>query len=511
MALVVTQQPDKFASAYAPLLVKLTSKRYPINNTPGESNIPIIEIRVADATDVSTYGAPLTVGDVFVQHVDTGGASWVKGDKLFIFATGNSLYDGVYGIKGIVGGTITIIDAEDAGLDFGGVCSKQYQGYNIIADMITEASGEITRYRLSADPDGVFTLDAGPLCRRTFKDIFEIAEGSGSIQFIPGNKYITQSWSVIFSEAYMVFDGDTGVGTYVEQGKQGDTATVASKIAVNNVQPYANTSAGHYWEDGLEDYIVDPLISNRTRFLTYGERGGVNSFDINTAQRVADGEDFWLAFLWDRPGSNVGLRIVTFGSDGLQNSLDDVTFSPDAADSYLFNASPDALGSYVPANTDHYYIQLRNAVTGVYSERFYFKIVSPCETAQRFYFLNGMGALDQYTVEGKDVRDTRIRRSTVEKPHMELTLGNEGDWQRRTYAVDITRRYTATTRTERKDTARWLLDEFFESTDVRALSYRNGAKFTRVILDASDPSVGPRGTRFDVTWSYGTDNRKHRR
>lgn len=94
---------------------------------------------------------------------------------------------------------------------------------------------------------------------------------------------------------------------------------------------------------------------------------------------------------------------------------------------------------------------------------------------------------------------------------MELTLPNAGDWQRRTYAVEIKRRYSAQTRTERKEIARWLLDEFFESVDVRALSYDGNAAYTYAILEAQNPAVGPRGTKFDITWSYGTDNRKQRR
>ncbi len=516
-SLTITQTPPKFQSAYKPLLVKVTSSRFPVNNGPGESNLSVDQVKVADATDVTTWGAPLTVGDVFIRHAPVFPGVINVGDSIKLFNMDSQLYNGIHKVTGRISSVATIIDAENEGTANSGRMSKHYAAYNVIAEMTTE-NGATAKYRLTADPDGVFVLDCGPLCRRSFKDIFEVLPSDSPVTtVVSGNGYITQRYSVNFSEAFIVVDEDTGVGTYTELGKSGARINYSGGIAVNSVQPYhhINERTGqpdHEWMDDLDDYIIENDVSDRIRFLTYGLRGQTGSNDPARLQRVAEGEDFFLSGLWDAGVSdNVQLRFTAYGADNLQDETDTINITIPDCDSFILNVSPDALG-VLPATTSTYYVAIENGLFGGITERFFLSIHEPCATAARFYALNSFGAVDQYTVEGRDTVGIDIDRRTVEKPHMALDLTTtQGDWNRRTYAVDYLRTSGGITRNESRANLRWIMDEIVASVDTRARIYSGDIVYTPVIFESDRLALPTRAGRIDLTWSYGVGGRKQRR
>lgn len=511
--LTIVQEPPAVQSAYKPLLVSLTSMRSPSNGMAGES-APVSAIRAATSTDVFIFGGGLVVGDVIVIHAAVLAGTFVIGQAVKIGFTQN--YDGVYRLLKVITPGVVVIDAEDLGSETSGRIEKHYENYTLVALITAEGATSRTRMDIQANSAGFFVLPAHEVIQRNFHDVFRIAQGGEALEFLSANRYITQRYSVAFSEAYMIPDAN-GVNVMTELGKDGNTASFREKIAVNSVQPYHHIDEGDgspdlQWMDDLEEYLVDPDIEEERRFLTYAPRGGVAAYDHRTSMRLGAEDDFFLAILNNRDDIEAhGVRVATYRSDGTLIANNDQSHIVSTADSLLFNIGPAALGAYITGDTHHYFFQFRSGRE--YSERFYVTIDQSCNTARRFFFLNSFGALDQYTIEGKESRETNVERFIVGKPNMALGLTTDrGDYQRRTYRTEPVRSYSATTRSESRSVARWLMDEFLESPDVRTVIYDHDETiYTRVILETDSAKVGARAARIPFAWSLGVDNVKQRR
>lgn len=508
--LTIVSEPPKFQSAYKPLLVGLTSMRSP-NSMPGESAI-IASIHEATALDVTNLGNGLVVGDLMVTHGALFGVL-VAGQTVSV---DSDPYDGVFRVLKVISNAVTVIDGEYLEDTTGGRIAKFYDNYTIVAEVTMENAEDAIRYDLELNSDDQFVLDASDAAQRTFADVFEIAKGGDPLEFIIANRYITQQWSVRFSEAYMIPDAN-GINVFTELDKQGAVVSLSGKVAVNSVQPYHHIdeedgSPDLQWMEDLENYQINDASGTDRKFLTYAPRGGTTTYDQRTALRVGSDDDFFLAILHATGiGTRLDLRTVFFNAQGGIVGQIDQDYSITDADSFLFNVGPNAFT--VPSGTHHYYVELNNTPVGSYSERFHITIDQQCNTSARFFFLNSFGAIDQYTIENPELRDNGVKRFTVEKPNMALNLATRrGDHQRRTYRVEITRSYSSTTRKESKPVLRWIGDELLPSTDVRVVKYDNAETiYTRVIMSTDDMKMGYLGGRATLQWEYGVDNQRQRR
>lgn len=511
--LTLLESPPEFCSAYKPLSIGVTSSKHPNNTTPGESGISITTIKLADAADVLTYGAPLAVGDLFINHSTTPLGVLPAGQTLKITGCSITSYNGVWRVLKEVTDKVKVIACDNFGTATVGTLEKYYNNYTLVATLTNQSSVGYTTYDISPDQSGVFYMDPSDHLRATFKDIFLLAESGVPFSAIDAERYITQTYGVLFSEAYDIPDAN-GVSAYTKLEKLGATLLVRDLIAVNNVQPYHHLDEPDgapdlLWEDDLDDYTV--TSSGTYRWLTYRETGV--DYNERTAHRCSYSDAVWLAILYAGDTSvegNTGYRIRH--SYVLSSGASATTFTNMVLekDSYLFNVGAEALA--LPSDIVRYSIALYLGNTEVIPPTWY-TIDEPCFPATRFHVFNRFGALDNYTVDGSRIgRSVDVRRKVVSKSSMSRTITTAGDHQRRTYASDPLAIYSQTTRKEGQDTARWILDELLSSPDVRVQIY-DGANpaYTRIIFDTNKADAGIRASKFDLSWTMGTDNQRQRR
>ena len=146
-----------------------------------------------------------------------------------------------------------------------------------------------------------------------------------------------------------------------------------------------------------------------------------------------------------------------------------------------------------------------------YLERIWFVRDDRCETGTRFYALNELGAVDQYTVDGKVSRTNSVDRTQMAKLNRKRKPSIAGDHDRRIWKVDLSKYYSASTRTERKWTARWLMDAILSSVDIRLRKMPDGEQFTPVLIESSEVDAGENSSRFALEWRLGVDETRQRR
>lgn len=511
--LTLIESPPTFCSAYKPLSIGVTSSRHPTNNLPGESGIAITTIKLADAADVTLYGAPLAVGDVFILHSITPLGVLPAGQMLKVTGCDLAAYDGTWRVLKEVSDKIKVIACDDFGTATLGNLEKYYENYTLVARLTNQASAGFTEYEVSPDQSGVFYMDPSDHIRASFRDVFNIAESGVPTTPIDAERYITQTYGVLFSEAYNV-PGADGVNAYTRLDKTGYTLLVRDLIAVNSVQPYHHLDEDSLvpdllWEDDLDDYTVND--TGTYRWLTYRETG--TEYDERTAHRCAYSDAVWLAILYagtaSTPG-NTGYRIrhsYTQSNGSSTTTFTNVTLDKD---SYLFNVGAEALG--LPSDVVRYSIAFYLGNTEVIPPTWY-TIDAPCFPTTRFHVFNRFGALDSYTADGSRLsRAVQVSRKIAKKTGMSRTITVAGDHNRRTYATEPGAVYEQSTRKEGIDTARWILDELLSSPDVRIQVY-NGDQpaYTRVIFETNKADAGERASKFDLSWTLGVDNQRQRR
>lgn len=511
----LVKQPAHFTSAYKPVEWGWISDRSPVNTIGGESNIGIANIRVATAIDVIAFGAPLSIGDVFVQHASVVLGTWKIGQAVTIALTTGGIYKGLYHVLKVVNVNITVIDSAPLAADTGGRITKFYENYHITVGVSIDNLPSAVTKRIVADLAGVFTVDIRDVARRSFKDVFEIAVPGTPTAVIPANGYITQSYKLIINEAFMIPDAN-GLNVYAEFGKQ-EIVNPLRDVVVNSVQPYHDTvdDVDLKWTDDLADYEVSiATISPTKRFLTYAPDGQLGTvYRPQTAMIIGSEEEYFLAFLnAGTPGDYIGIRLYSYDAAGVQLGTHEI---PSVLPSYsgLIPIGPLNLATNLDLGVHHYRVSLRNNTTNLdVTDPFYFTIDTAChnDDRRRFFWLNPFGTIDAYTCDGKVSRNTDVKRSTMTKPHMRTDLATtRGDWQRRVYKNDILRHYGTMTSVLSKDFLRYLCDDLLESPDVRA-NIVDGI-WTYVILDTEKADLGFKRGRLQLDHSLGIDNNKQQR
>lgn len=517
MALTLVSYPDDFCSAYKPLSFGVTSTKHPDNTTAGESGIAINIIRVADATDVATYGAPLEEGDLFVYHTVVTLGVLPVGQTVKITGSNIVEYNGVWRVLKEVSDKVKVIDAEDFGAAIMGTMEKYYENYTLIAGVTVEASSTVKYYDVGPDSDGVFLIEPSGRLRNTFKDVFELADSESlTTAAIDAAEYITQTYRIQVEEAYNIPDSD-GVNVYTLLGKSGSLLLIADRVAVNSIQPYhhvneTDQSVDLNWQDDLNDYILSDDGDTGKRWLTYRDHGP--TFDHRKAQRQKYDDPVWLGFLYGGDAAstegNAGYRIkYTYVTSAGSTSSSFLNITLDS-ESYIINVGAEALS--LPSTIVRYAIAMYYGNTEVIPDT-WFAIEEECFDTTRFYVLNRFGAIDSYTADGgKVTRDIDVKRRVIERSNMGRYIPVAGDYNRRTYATESTAFFTQSTRKESIEQARWILDELLSSPDVRIQRYNgNNLAYTPVIFSTNKASAGYGPARFTLQWSLGVDNMRQQR
>lgn len=513
--LFVTETPVDFAPAYKPVQWGFTSAKFPVNTTPGESNLPIFSIATADATAVAAIGNGLAIGDTYVVLAAPAPVI-VDGCKVSIQNTPQLPYNGEWRVLRAVAPGIFTIDCPDFGGSVGGTVTYVYERYRLQISVHFATEAQPTIHYIDPSPDGVFRIDVRDQAQRAFRDVFDIAHPSRAAGIYPADQYITNLCEVIAQEGFVVYQN--GIGVWQVQ-KERTTATPGKgQRVVNSVQPYHHInewtgSPDHDWDENLVDYVITPTSTGARakRLLTYAP-----SWDGRLrGQEVRPGDDHYLAFLCD----GTGPLTVEFAFYGPNNAFISIQQFPATfpQNSGIIPCGPNNVN--VPAGTETYRVALRNQQNAVVSLTYLFKMDYKCYKApRRFYALNKFGAVDAFTFTGYENRENAYEVQMVMKPTMPAKVGPRGNWQRRTWKSQPGRAYSISSEALPKAWLRYVADEIMESPDIRTIIQRPDIIgpdvypwWTYVINLTESAPLGFEHGRLRFAYALGVDNEVQRR
>lgn len=507
MSFAVASQPVNFAAAYKPLLWSFTSSFAPVNTNPGENNIPILEIRVATAADITNFG--VNEGDVLMQYAGT--PDLLHPYQLFsVNQTDFGLYQGTYRTRRSINVGLAVIDAQWVGDDTGGLLTKVYERYVLIAEVSFSGLPAPVRYELKPDPNGVFTMNIMDAAQRGFQDILSAvgcAPGTPWSTVQDGESRITQTYKMRILHGY-VLTSDTGDFEFVEVSK-GVEVRFGPYVVVNAVQPDNHVdidgTVDLSWQDDLQDYITTPATT-AARFLTYAPRRG---------QVMGPDDDAFLAFLWKgQAGTNLQITVGTYEADGTNIGTTDMQILA-PQNSGTIAIGPRNLGAVITAETAFYRVAIRNINENFLTEVFEFNVNRKCGEAYiRPQALNPLGGIDSIGLNIRERNGVSVERGTISKPNMDVDYSPTwtGDFNVRTWAIEKQRTYGVSSTPKTAAIRKWFGEDIFPSVDVRIPI--NDTRWTPIVITTKDLDLytseeKPAPIRFEFV--LGTGNQTQRR
>lgn len=517
--LSLVESPVPYCAAYKPNEWGVASSKFPVNTTPGESDLPIFSISVADAAGVVAQPG-LAEGDIFVVLAATPSpGTFQAGQTVSLAGTTAGRYDGITRITKIVTDGIFVIDATNTDGSFGGNLSKYYERYRVLFRVQFAGQAEPQEYFVDAGPDGIFRVDVRKQAQRSFTDIFEVCLPNTLVGAADTSSRITQRYTITAFEAYNIptngfneftlMDGEgMGIALPPSQGK--------FNVVVNAVQPYHHTDefdggTDLDWNDDLFRYIVSPTTVGQAvrRFLTYAPDWDGRERGIT----IAPGEDYFLSFLHDSAGQPITALFQFYnGNTFLSETPVPVTL---VGQSMVLACGPANI--FVPAAATSYRMELRNAGNAPITRTYLFKMDRDCyRTPRRFFALNKFGGIDAWTFTGFEKRENTYQRETKSRTTMQAKIPKYGSWMRKTWKVDPTRVYSQTSGTLGKAYLRYVADEILESPDIRMVRHQPatlGAQswWTTVIPLSDSNDLGFEHGTLRIEYMIGVDNQVQRR
>lgn len=510
MSFALVSQPVNFAAAYKPVLWSFTSSFSPVNTNAGESNVPILEIRLATAADIAAYNVNPT--DVLMSFQATPDVLFAY-QQFSIAGTDDGLYSGTFRVRYPINSGLVVIDATWVGDDTGGTWTKVYERYTMIAEVAFSGLPAVVRYEMKALPDGTFTIDLRDAAQRGFRDILSHPDCRPGLPYIglaEAQNYITQTYSVKIYHGY-VLTSDTGAFSFVEITK-GVEVVYPKQVVVNAVQPDnhvdINGTVDLSWQDDLRGYVMNNLTTggNVKRYLTYAPMEG---------QVMGLDDDAFLAFLWSgMQFTPIDLLIRVDDADGVQISSTEVPLQA-PLNSGVIRIGPRNLGALITSDAYRVRVVIRNANENFLSDIFDYTIDRKCGEAYiRPQALNPLGGIDSIGLQIRQLNGMSVSRAIVTKPNMEVTTDTEwvGDYNARVWAVESERTYGANSKPMTAVMRKWFGENIFTSPDVRIPI--NDTRWTPIIITTKDIDLytseqRPSPIRFE--YIHGTDNVRQRR
>jgi hypothetical protein len=518
--LFLVEAPVPYCAAYKPNVWGVRSSKFPVNTTPGESDLPIFAIAVADAAAVIAQPG-LVEGDIFVVLAGTPApGAFEAGQTVILDSTTAGRYDGIHRITKVVAPGIFVIDATNIDGSFGGNLTKYYERYRVIFKVQFQNDTEAQEYIVDADPDGIFRVDIRKQAQRTFADVFDVCLPNTLVGATDTSGRITQRYTITAQEGYNIPTNGFNDFT-IPGGRENFPITLPPaqgkfNVVVNAVQPYHHTDefdggTDLDWNDNLAAYIVSPTTTGQIakRFLTYAP-------DWNGRDRgitIAPGEDYFLSFLHASAGQTIRARFTFFNGGTFLNQADS-TFILEG-ESMAVACGPANI--FVPATCTHYLIELRNENGQPITRTYRFNIDRKCyRSPRRFFALNKLGGIDAWTFTGFEKRENNYQRETKSRTTMPARIPKEGSYMRKMWKVDPARMYSITSQALPKAYLRYVADEILESPDIRIIMHKPatlGASvwWTTVIPMNDTNDMGFEHGTLRIDYMIGVDNQVQRR
>jgi hypothetical protein len=495
--LSVVSQPERWTSAYRPI-------EFAFRSTLQDGSDPGDTTTIIDITQTGTETVLRLASDFASGTINVGEAIRLDGGDF-------GIYVGTFRVTRIVATTpdlLVAINAPYNGDDSAYSATRIYDNLRVGCEVVfTRFDTIAVPFTLDADPDGVFTLNLEDAAQRQFASPFsEALHGGPPTFYMTAGESVAMGYSVVAFERYTAWTN--GVPSVVEIRKPFQLDLRGFRV-VNMVHPYHQEfndgGIALDWFDTLDDYIFSQQATGR-KFLTLGDR--------NT-QQVGPNDPFFLAMLWDAGAQTTGTDLVvsTYQSDG--TFINSTSFDLDASPLYaaFLNVGPDALGSAIPANAAYYLVGVRNRNDGFISETFRLNIDRNChEVGRRMYWQNKLGGIDQYTFKGREVERTVTQRDSIVRRY--IPLNSTRGFNARMYRTTPERRFVLSSLQVNGDVLRWLVQDFFESSDV-ATQINTKAPVPNTwwtpVLILSDEAMGRTSEnllqRLVIEYTLGVDNR----
>lgn len=519
MAVSLVEQP-LIKSVYRPMLWRFRSSLYPVTGLAFNAT----ELRRPTANEVNTYAA-LSADDVVIVHPPLN-TSIYAGERWAISTTQNNLYTNrVVRVLTSISATLTAVSVEYLGDDYDLSVAQQGNNFTLYAELKPTALQEAVRVALRPIKIGneyLFELDVRDILARSYRPITDIAKTETS-QLQVGDEYISMDYSLYVYEAYDVVSADNVI-TFTEF-KESGAALRAADWSYNIAHPYHQVERdGEVVLDyqsisgtaALNNYEMLDAGDTSQRYLTFASR---------TAQRVRSDDNFFLSFI--HPGRyRRFVEVKYYNASGnyisqqqVGNRFGDIL----SGRTWIINVGPNVLS--IPGGTSYYTAQVAVDIGGgiiaYYSELMRLNLVSCKGVNKRWYYLNKMGGVDQFTFEGDETRSTSVKRSMVSKSSMHTMTRNEyndngytfrGDWNRKVWETDVERRYTLTSGYLSAVDLRRASEDMFESPHVFT-SIRAPWWTTVLILTGEAPadSNTSRPQRLVLQYTLGVDDVTQRR
>ena len=515
MSIFIHSTPVPFIAAYKPMLCQFRSNQFPINTVPGISGLPISEIRLPNPAELAAYTSLLPTDVVVFFSVAPNEIR--LGMMVKIENTTNLFYNGTYRVtKEIVTGMI-VIDTTYADDDAGGTLSRYFEKYTLIAEVRFSGLGEKLVYAdFGPDDQKNFIIDVRDIAQRGFSDILShegMRPGLPWDELVEADGYITQTYGMAVWPGYMEPDAN-GVNRFTEFRKD-DEVKVLGLTCVNAVQPYHETNINGgivlSWQEDLVPYLVNENStgSDEARFLTYAPEDG---------QIVREGDDVFLAFLWN--GARISYRVVirTYDSSGTLIAVtQEVQPPPDL--SGVIRVGPANLGSVITNETASYSVELTQnediIINTPITNRYTFRIDRKCnEKTLCPTALNPLGGVDSISLKVREINGVEVVRSTMSKPDMAVDYSPTwtGDYNRRSWAIQMAKTYEASSDPQTAEIRKWFGENIFTSPDIR-IQIKPGL-WTNIIPTTRSMEMYTSEKRRDAirfAFMLGVDNTRQRR
>ena len=505
MAFQVFRAPEIWSSANRPLEFILGSERQP-NTDPDESGIAIVSITQNDPVIVGNFGVNPADVIVFASTI----LMLEVGQYVLIENTALRLYSGTYRVTAVYGNGVFAIQSDYLGEDSGGEFSVWYQNYCIVFDVSVGEAQDTKRYYVKAGPDGRFVLNVQDQVQRSFGDVFgSVQPGLTTTNAFASTDRIATNYSIVAYDGYDVPD-ENGNSTFTVD-LDSRQIIVTNFVGINAVHPYQHIQGGALkmdYANGFALYLISwQTPSTTAKFLTWGPR----------EQTCGIADAFFLPFLHaGTAGEGMGVTVSTYNSAGAFIANTVILFSEGSPKlAGVVNVGPAALGNVITPDTAYYRMALVNFDETFISEVMRINVDRTCHEAnERFYWLNKLGGIDQYTYTGRTTQVTTIERSVSQKPYMPRPVATPyyGDYQRRMYATMPDRRYISRTKPIGQDVTEWITQDLFESANVKM--NRAGTWWTEVLLysyEQQGTTTKGGNTILDTEYALGTDNITQRR
>lgn len=502
MGVQLVSQPAKWDSASRPMESVFSSTLYPAS-LPGESNLPIFEIRKPNLFELANAPA-LDAEDVIVTG-DWSLSNFVAGDYVTITDTAGAGYLGTFRVSKSVNVNIIVIEATYTFDDAGGLLSRFYRNYVMRAQVTASNDGFNPKtYTLLANSSDQFVLNPSDYLSRTYPSVFtEVFPGTGYAGIGTFLRSVVQAYGVTIGEAYDV--PTNGIPEFFDPGPA--FKLISNRYVVNSQHPYHEVNVDGTevlrYTDTYDNYIVNNATAGNARFLTYGPRDG--------QQECAEVEDFFLCYLWDgNRNDGLELTVSRYTAAGTFIANTDVPFAPpEAPGAYVLNVGLSQLIGLVEDSAATYRVALQNGGEQLITEPFTITVRRNCSASdRRMFWRNGLGGIDQYTFTAREDENIDVSTRTITKPYMDRNF-RYVEWSERAYRTDVMRSYNAWGAPKLWAFNRWLARSLAESADIVTPILTD--TWTKVILeDATVPSYSTKGgaQRMSITYRLGVDNRK---